>query len=91
MTSPTEIAQARALAELRQFLKKLLLEPGTLEHTLEIAQRHYGEPHMLDRIAEDISAETLVKIPEQADERSEADLLFLELLKEVVEESRSLY
>jgi hypothetical protein len=46
---------------------------------------------MLDRVAEDITAETLVKIPEDPEERTAADELFLELLKEVVEESQALY
>ncbi|WP_416885582.1 hypothetical protein [Marinospirillum sp.] len=91
MSSSSEIDKARALSELRQFLKKLLLEPGTLEKTLEIAQRHYGDHKMLDKVAEDISSETLVKISEEAKERTLADTLFLELLKEVVEESKALY
>jgi len=91
MSSSSEISKARALSELRQFLKKLLLEPGTLEQTLEIAKRHYGDHKMLDRVAEDITAETLVKIPEDPEERTAADELFLELLKEVIEESQALY
>ena len=91
MSSSTEMTKARALSELRQFLKKLLLEPGTLEATLEIAKRHYGDHKMLDKVAEDITNETLVKIPEDPEERSEADKLYLELLKEVVEESQALY
>lgn len=91
MNSSNEITKARALAELRQFLKKLLLEPGTLEKTLEIAKRHYGDHKMLDKVANDITAETLVKIPDNPEDRSEADELFLELLKEVVEESQALY
>lgn len=91
MSSSSEIDKARALSELRQFLKKLLLEPGTLEKTLEIAQRHYGDHKMLDKVAEDISSETLVKISEDPKERTLADTLFLELLKEVVEESKALY
>ncbi|MFK7161083.1 hypothetical protein V6U78_08550 [Marinospirillum sp. MEB164] len=91
MSSSSEIDKARALSELRQFLKKLLLEPGTLEKTLEIAQRHYGDHKMLDKVAEDISSETLVKISEDPKERTLADTLFLDLLKEVVEESKALY
>lgn len=91
MSSSSEMDKARALAELRQFLKKLLLEPGTLEKTLEIAQRHYGDHKMLDKVAEDISNETLVKISEDPEERSLADALFLALLKEVVEESQAMY
>ncbi len=91
MNSTSEISKARALTELRQFLKKLLLEPGTLEKTLEIAQRHYGDHKMMDKVAEDITSETLIKIPEDPAERTEADKLFLGLLKEVVEDSKALY
>ena len=91
MSNSNEITKARALAELRQFLKKLLLEPGTLEKTLEIAKRHYGDHQMLDKVANDITTETLVKIPDNPEDRTEADELFLELLKEVVEESQALY
>lgn len=91
MNSSSEISKARALTELRQFLKKLLLEPGTLEKTLEIAQRYYGDHKMMDKVADAITAETLIKIPEDPTERSQADQLFLELLKEVVEDSKALY
>lgn len=91
MNSTSEISKARALTELRQFLKKLLVEPGTLEKTLEIAQRHYGDHKMMDKVAGDITSETLIKIPDDPAERTEADKLFLELLKEVVEDSKALY
>lgn len=91
MSRTSEISKVRALSELRLFLKKLLLEPGTLEKTLEIAQCHYGDHKMMDKVAEDITSKTLIKIPEDPEERSEADKLFLDLLKEVVEESKALY
>ena len=91
MSTASEINGVRGMSELRQFIKKLLLEPGTLEKTLEIAKRHYGEHEMLDKIASDITSETLIKIPDSPDERTDADLLFLELLKEVAEESQALY
>lgn len=91
MSNSSEISKARALTELRLFLKKLLLEPGTLEKTLKIAQDHYGDHKMMDKVAEDITSKTLIKIPDDPEERSEADKLFLELLKEVVEESKALY
>lgn len=91
MNQTTEISRVRTISELRQFIKKLLLEPGTLEKTLEIAQSYYGDHKMLDKIAHDITTQTLIKIPEDPAERSDADLLFLELLKEVVEESQALF
>jgi len=80
MSSSSEITKARALTELRLFLKKLLLEPGTLEKTLEIAGRHYGDHQMMDKVADEITSETLIKIPEDPKE-----------LKEVIEESKALY
>lgn len=91
MSTASEINRVRVISELRQFIKKLLLEPGTLEKTLEIAKRHYGEHEMLDKIASDITSETLIKIPDNPEDRTDADLLFLELLKEVTEESQALY
>lgn len=43
------------------------------------------------RIANEISETTSVHIPEDPSEHSEADKLFLELLKEVVSEEQALY
>lgn len=91
MSTASEMNKVRVISELRQFIKKLLLEPSTIEKTLEIAKRHYGEHNMLGKIAVDITSETLIKIPDNPEDRTDADLLFLELLKEVVEESQALY
>lgn len=91
MSSPNEFNQARVISELRQFIKKLLLSPGTLEQTIDIMRRHTGEADMMQKTAHDISAETMVKIPDDASEWSDADRLYLELLKEVVEEEQALY
>lgn len=91
MSTASEMNRVRVISELRQFIKKLLLEPSTIEKSLEIAQRHYGEHDMLGKIAIDLTSETLIKIPDNPEDRTDADLLFLELLKEVVEESQALY
>ncbi len=45
----------------------------------------------MTRIANEISESTSVHIPEDPAEHSEADRLFLELLKEVVSEEQALY
>jgi hypothetical protein len=42
-------------------------------------------------IANEISDTTSIHIPDSAEEHSEADRLFLELLKEVVQEEKALY
>lgn len=92
--SSSEIQKVRVINELRGFIKKLLQDPRTLEQSLDIARRHLAEGSKGDvmaRIANEISDTTSVHIPEDPAEHSEADRLFLELLKEVVDEEQALY
>ena len=92
--SASEIQKTRVINELRGFIKKLLQDPKILEQSLEVARRHLGEGSQKDlmaRIANEISETTSVHIPEDPSEHSEADKLFLELLKEVVSEEQALY
>ncbi|MGR2737387.1 hypothetical protein ACUY1T_02925 [Billgrantia sp. Q4P2] len=94
MSTSSEIQKTRVINELRGFIKKLLQEPQILERSLEIARRHYGEGNpegAQARIANEISDTTSVHIPEDPQEHSEADRLFLELLKEVIGEEQALY
>lgn len=94
MSASSEIQKTRVITELRGFIKKLLQEPQILERSLEIARRHYGEGNpegAQARIANEISDTTSVHIPEDPQEHSEADKLFLELLKEVINEEQALY
>ncbi|WP_104203761.1 hypothetical protein [Billgrantia saliphila] len=94
MSASSEIQKTRVIYELRGFIKKLLQEPRILENSLEIARRHLGEgkpDDVMARIANEISDTTSVHIPEDPQEHSEADKLFLELLKEVVSEEQALY
>ncbi|MFQ3787615.1 hypothetical protein [Halomonas sp. A29] len=94
MSTSSEIQKTRVINELRGFIKKLLQEPQILERSLEIARRHYGEGNSEGaqaRIANEISDTTSVHIPEDPQEHSEADRLFLELLKEVISEEQALY
>ncbi|ANF57555.1 hypothetical protein [Halotalea alkalilenta] len=91
MTTSSEMQQARVIKELRGFIKKLLYDPSILPTALEIARRHSGEKDAAERIAEEISSTTSVKIPTRESQHSPADKLFLALLKEVIEEERALY
>nr|WP_297459339.1 hypothetical protein [uncultured Halomonas sp.] len=95
----SEIQKERVINELRGFIKKLLQDPRILELSLTIARRIYkeneqtgqSERQVMARIANEISETTSVHIPEDPDEHSEADKLFLEVLKEVVGEEQALY
>ncbi|QTF91274.1 hypothetical protein [Halomonas sp. BM-2019] len=92
--SSSEIQKTRVINELRGFIKKLLQDPQILEQSLEVARRHLVEGsnrEVMARIANEISETTSVHIPEDPAEHSEADRLFLELLKEVVDEGQALY
>ncbi|MCE0731703.1 hypothetical protein LWH48_02645 [Halomonas sp. G15] len=92
--SSSEIQKTRVINELRGFIKKLLQDPRILEQSLEIARRHLPEGHsqaVMARIANEISDTTSVHIPEDPADHSEADKLFLELLREVVGEEQALY
>lgn len=92
--SSSEIQKTRVINELRSFIKKLLQDPKILEQSLTIARERLGEgdqTQVMAQIANEISDTTSVHIPEDPKEHSEADRLFLELLKEVVREEQALY
>lgn len=98
--SGSEIQKARVISELRGFIKKLLQDPQIPEQSLAIARRIYqeqgetgqvSEQELMAKIANEITATTSVHIPEDPSEHSEADRLYLEVLKEVVGEEQALY
>lgn len=92
--SSSEIQKTRVINELRGFIKKLLQDPKILKQSLEIARRQLSEgskSEAMARIANEISDTTSVHIPEDPAEHSEADRLYLEVLKEVVDEEQALY
>lgn len=92
--SSSEIQKTRVINELRSFIKKLLQDPKILEQSLTITRARLGEgdqSQVMAQIANEISDTTSVHIPEDPKEHSEADRLFLELLKEVVREEQALY
>nr|WP_300308659.1 hypothetical protein [Halomonas sp.] len=90
----SEIQKTRIINELKGFIRKLLQDPKILEASLEIARRHLSENaegDVMAAIANEISDTTSIHIPENPEDHSEADRLFLELLKEVIQEEQALY
>lgn len=86
--SSIEANQAKVIAELRTFIKKVLTDPTIAVKAMEIARRLKDEPDADRKIADEISATTIVRIPEKM---SEADLMFLEIIREVLDDEAALY
>ena len=78
----------RIIEELRIFLKKIMVEPEIIPHSVAVARELINEDDADNLIAQRISDTTNVKIPA---DHSEADKLFLDLLKEVVKDEKALY
>lgn len=78
----------RVINELLLFIRKVLAEPEICNKALEIARAHVNDPNANVVIADELSATTNVKIPV---EHSEADKLFLDLLRSVVKDEKALY
>jgi hypothetical protein len=78
----------RVIKELTLFIRKVFCEPEICTIAKDIARKHLKSPNANVLIADELSAMTSVKIPV---EHSEADVLFLELLKDIVEDETALY
>lgn len=78
----------RAIEELRIFLKKIFVEPDIISHSLAITRDLIDEENADAIIAQKISDTTNVKIPT---EHSDADKLFLQVLREVVRDENAMY
>ncbi|WP_207061736.1 hypothetical protein [Motiliproteus sp. SC1-56] len=78
----------RIIEELKVFIKKVLVEPQIAEQCLSITRELIDEEDAERKIAERVSATTNVKIPNQ---HSDADKLFLQILREVVRDEKALY
>ena len=78
----------RVIEELVRFTRKVLAEPQICDQAKAIARKHMKSVHANQLIAEELSGTTSVRIPL---EHSEADTLFLELLKDVVRDESALY
>ena len=78
----------RVIEELMRFTRKVLADPHICEQAKAIARKHMKSENANQKIAEELSGTTNVRIPL---EHSEADTLFLELLKDVVADETALY
>jgi len=88
MSSSNESRQAKMIDELRGFIKKVLADPTIPARCMEIARELNQEPDAGRKIADKISGSTTIRIPENM---SEADELFIEVVKEVLEDEAALY
>jgi hypothetical protein len=88
MSFTNESRQAKMIDELRGFIKKVLADPTIPARCMEIARTLHGEPEAERKIANEISSTTTIRIPENM---SEADELFIEVVKEVLDDEAALY
>lgn len=88
MSSTNESRQAKMIDELRGFIKKVLADPTIPARCMEIARSLQNEQDANRKIADEISGTTTIRIPENM---SEADELFIEVVKEVLEDEAALY
>lgn len=88
MSSAEEGRQARIISELSTFIRKVLSDPTVAQKCMEIARRLKNEPNADKLIAEEISANTIVRIPE---ELSDADKLFIQLIHQVLNDDAAMY
>lgn len=88
MSTSNESRQAKVIDELRGFIKKVLADPTIPAKCMEIARTLHNEEDAEKKIANEISATTTIRIPENL---SEADELFIEIIKEVLEDEAALY
>ena len=88
MSTANESRQAKVIDELRAFIRKVLSDPTVAVKCVEVARKHRGKPDAQQLIADEISASTTVRIPENW---SEADKMFLEILDDVLDDEEALY
>ncbi|MDF2182314.1 hypothetical protein [Neptuniibacter sp. CAU 1671] len=78
----------RVINELIGFIRKVLVEPEICDTAKQIAREHLNDENADVVIAELLSSTTNVKIPPK---HSDADKLFLKLLKDVIKDEKALY
>ncbi len=88
MSSAEESRQAKIISELRVFIRKVLSDPTIAAKCMDIARQHKNEPDAARVIAEQISSNTFVRIPE---DHSDADKIFLDIIQEVLDDEAALY
>lgn len=84
----SELNQQRIIDEFLRCFRKILMEPELAAELVRIAREHINEPNAYQRIAEEVSSQTTLKIPE---DHSDADRMFIKLLMDVVKGDSLLY
>ena len=79
MSTSEESRQAKVISELRVFIRKVLSDPTVASKCMDIARKLKDEPDSDRLIAEEVSASTIVRIPEV---HSDADKMFISIIKE---------
>jgi hypothetical protein len=88
MSSSEESRQAKVISELSVFIRKVLSDPTVASKCMEIARKLKDEPNCDKLIAEEVSASTIVRIPE---EHSDADKIFIGIIRQVLDDEAALY
>ena len=88
MASENQLNKQRIIDEFLRCFRKMLMEPGLSAELVRIAKENINEPNAYQKIAEEVSSQTTLKI---TDEHSEADKLFIKLLIDVVKGDSMLY
>lgn len=88
MSSSEESRQAKVISELSVFIRKVLSDPTVASKCMEIARKLKDEPNSDKLIAEEVSASTIVRIPE---EHSDADKIFINIIRQVLDDEAALY
>lgn len=83
-----ELNQQRIIDEFMRCFRKLLMDPKLAGELVRIAKENINEPNAYQRIAEEVSNQTTLKIQE---EHTEADRMFIKLLMDVVKGDALLY
>jgi len=88
MSSSEESRQAKVISELSVFIRKVLSDPTVASKCMEIARKLKNDPNSDKLIAEEVSASTIVRIPE---EHSDADKIFIGIIRQVLDDEAALY
>jgi len=88
MSTSEESRQAKVISELSVFIRKVLSDPTVASKCMEIARKLKDEPNSDKLIAEEVSASTIVRIPEI---HSDADKIFIGIIRQVLDDEAALY
>lgn len=88
MSTSEESRQAKVISELSVFIRKVLSDPTVASKCMEIARKLKDDPNADKLIAEEISASTIVRIPEVL---SDADKIFIDMIGQVLDDDAALY